>query len=47
MPRKIRGRTIKQQYLSLLAKRPLKPADIHRLEVLAVLLMHEKVRNGS
>lgn len=37
---------LREQYLTLSAKRPLTPSDIQRLEILAALLMHERAKNA-
>jgi len=40
-------RSLREQYLSLMAKRPLLPADVRRLELLAALLVIEQDRKAQ
>jgi len=37
----------RREYMSLIAKRPLTPADICRLEALSALLIYEKTQHAS
>lgn len=37
----------REEYLSLMAKRPLTPADIYRLEILSLLLMNQQAQQVS